>query len=81
LVIGGKQMINTKYVVIIEDNEEVWSMSKRLFENENRFQIKKVDSSMKSVKDAMLTIPDLVIINEDSLKCLCFCQFFHYCFI
>ncbi|MBQ6860530.1 MAG: diguanylate cyclase [Clostridia bacterium] len=61
-------MINTKYVVIIEDNEEVWEMSKRIFAKESKYQIVQVDSSIKSIKDAMLTVPDLVIINEDSLE-------------
>ncbi|MBR3887501.1 MAG: diguanylate cyclase [Clostridia bacterium] len=61
-------MLNTKYVVIIEDNNEVWDMSQKLFAKESRFHIVKTDSSMKSIKEAMLTIPDLVIINEDSLE-------------
>ena len=61
-------MVNTKYVVIIEDNDEVWNLSQRLFAKENRFHIVKTDSSMKAIKEAMLTIPDLVIINEDSLE-------------
>lgn len=61
-------MVNTKYVVIIEDNDEVWSLSQKLFSKESRFHIVKTDSSMKSIKEAMLTIPDVVIINEDSLE-------------
>ena len=61
-------MVNTKYVVIIEDNDEVWSLSQKLFAKESKFHIVKTDSSMKSIKEAMLTIPDLVIINEDSLE-------------
>ena len=39
-------MINTKYVVIIEDNEEVWEMSKRIFAKESKYQIVQVDSSI-----------------------------------
>lgn len=61
-------MLNTKYVVIIEDGEEIWSLSQELFQNEHKFQILKTDSSMKAIKEAMLTIPDLVIINEDCLE-------------
>ncbi len=61
-------MLNTKYVVIIEDNDEVWSLSQKLLEKESKFHILKTDSSMKSIKEAMLTIPDVVIINEDSLE-------------
>lgn len=61
-------MVNTKYVVIIEDNDEVWTLSQKLFAKESKFHIVKTDSSMKSIKEAMLTIPDLVVINEDSLE-------------
>ena len=61
-------MLNTKYVVIIEDNEEVWDLSQNLFAKESKYNIVKTESNMKSVKEAMLTVPDLVIINEDSLE-------------
>lgn len=61
-------MINTNYVVLIADNEDIWGTLCKLFEREgNKYQITKVSSETKNVKEAMLTVPDLVIIDEDSL--------------
>lgn len=61
-------MINTKYVVLIDDGEEICGTLYKLFEREkNKYQITKTTSDNKSVKDVMLTVPDLVIIHEDSL--------------
>lgn len=60
-------MINTKYVVLIEDEDEVWNFVKGDFERESGFQIIQTKSSPKDVKQAMLTIPDLIIIDEDNL--------------
>ncbi len=62
-------MINTNYVVLIADDENIWETLCKLFEREgNKYQITKVSSATKNVKEAMLTVPDLVIIDEDSLK-------------
>lgn len=61
-------MINTKYVVLIEDEEDVWKTVKPLFEKEIRFQIVLSQSSSKDVRQAMLTIPDLIVINEDKIE-------------
>lgn len=62
-------MINTNYVVLIADNEDIWETLCKLFEREgNKYQITKVSSDTKNVKEAMLTVPDLVIIDEDSLE-------------
>lgn len=61
-------MINTKYVVLIDDSEELCGRLDRLFECEkNKYQITKTTSDNKNVKEVMLTVPDLVIINEDAL--------------
>lgn len=61
-------MINTKYVVLIDDGEEICGTLYKLFEREkNKYQITKTTSDNKSVKEVMLTVPDLVIIHEDSL--------------
>ena len=62
-------MINTNYVVLIEDNDDVGETLRKLFEREeNKYQITKTSSDTKSVKEAMLTVPDLVIVDEDSLE-------------
>lgn len=61
-------MINTKYVVIIDDTEEVWKFAKEKFDKQNEYQLFLTDSSGKSVKEVMKNIPDLIIINEDDLE-------------
>ncbi len=61
-------MFNTKYIVIIEDGDEVWLTLQRLFEKESKYQIVKTESNMKDIREAMLTRPDLIIINEDNIE-------------
>lgn len=62
-------MINTKYVVLIDDGEEIYGTLYKLFEREkNKYQITKTTSDNKSVKEVMLTVPDLIIIHEDALE-------------
>lgn len=61
-------MINTKYVIIIDDKGDVWDLVVKSFEREKGFQFVKSNSESKSLKQAMLSIPDLVIINEDGLE-------------
>ena len=61
-------MINTKYIVLIDDGEEICNTLCRLFERKkNKYQITKTTSDNKSVKEVMLTVPDLIIIHEDEL--------------
>ena len=38
---GKKLMINTEYVVIIDDNEDVWNLTQNIFEKERRVSIRK----------------------------------------
>ncbi len=61
-------MINTKYVIIIDDKGDVWDLAVKNFEKERSFQFVKATSELKDLKQAMLSIPDLVIINEDELE-------------
>lgn len=62
-------MINTKYIVLIEDNDEIENLAKKVLKKEeNEYQITKTGSETKSVKEALLSVPDLIIINESSLK-------------
>lgn len=61
-------MINTEYVVIIDDDEDVWNLTQKIFENEKGYQLVKTSSNSKKLKEAMLTLPDLIIINEDNLQ-------------
>ena len=62
-------MINTKYIVLIGDNDEIWEKLKKLITRESsKYQIIKTATDNKSVKEALLTVPDLLIIDEDSLE-------------
>ena len=61
-------MINTKYIVLVDDVGDVYETAVKQFEKENEYQLVKTSSDKKDLKEAMLTIPDLLIINADDLK-------------
>lgn len=62
-------MINTKHVVLIDDKNDVAELTEKLFEIEKEFILIKTDSDKKNLRHAMeLTVPDLIIINEDDLE-------------
>ncbi len=62
-------MINTKYIVLIGDNDAIWENLKKLLVHESsRYQLIKTATDNKSVKEALLMVPDLLIIDEDSLE-------------
>ena len=62
-------MFNTKYIVFIGDDDDIWKRLNKLLTRDNsRYQIIKTATDSKSVKEALLMIPDLLIIDEDSLE-------------
>lgn len=62
-------MINTKYIVLIGDNNEILERLKKLLGREiGGYQLTKTATDNKSVKEALLLVPDLLIIDEDSLE-------------
>ncbi len=61
-------MINTKYVVIIDDDGDVTTVAKKLFKKDSAYQFIQTSSEKKEVRQAMLNVPDLIIINEDNLN-------------
>ena len=61
-------MINTKYIVLIDDDDEVWNTAVKYFQKESEYQLVKSSSDRKELKEIMLTVPDLIIINEDNLN-------------
>ena len=70
-------MINTNYVVIIEDDDEVGNLAIELFKDEKGFVFVHSSSNKEDMKKALLTLPDLIIVNADNLKNDIFktCQF------
>ena len=61
-------MINTKYIVLIDDKGDVWEKATESFEKEKGYNLVRATSETQTLRQAMLTIPDLVIINEDELE-------------
>lgn len=62
-------MINTKYIILIEDTNEIFDVASKILEKEsNKYQITKTNSTTKAVKEALLSVPDLIVINEDALE-------------
>lgn len=62
-------MINTSYIVLVGDNDELYDVSKKIIGKEkNKYILARTDSSPRSVKDALLSVPDLIIIDEESLE-------------
>ena len=61
-------MINEKYVVIVDDSEEVWKLANKKLGKNDEYVLIKSDSATRSLKSAMLNMPDLVIINGDDLS-------------
>ncbi len=61
-------MINSSYVVIIEDEFEVGKKAVELFKEEKQFVFVHSSSDKEEIKKALLTMPDLIIINGDNLE-------------
>lgn len=57
---GKKLMINTEYVVIIDDNEDVWNLTQNIFEKERRVSIRKniIRKEQAKRSNVIVTRPD-----------------------
>ncbi len=61
-------MINTKYIVLIDDTSELSEITDNLYEKEMDYEFVCAGSNKLKVKKALLTVPDLIIINEDGIE-------------
>ena len=61
-------MINTKYIVLIDDSNEICDIVNRLYENDNEYEFVCTPSDRPKLRQALLSVPDLIIINEDGLS-------------
>lgn len=61
-------MINTSYVVIIDDTSEVIELVKKLFASEKNIKFIHTSSKKEKIKVALQEMPDLIIINSDDLE-------------
>lgn len=61
-------MINTNYVVVIDDTDEIINLSKRLFGTDKKISFIQTSSKKEKIKEALKIIPDLIIISGDSVE-------------
>ena len=61
-------MLNTKYIVLIDDTSELCDIINNLYQKDNDYEFVCTESNKPKVKSALLTVPDLIIINEDGLE-------------
>ena len=61
-------MINNKYIILVDDSNELINTIERLYEKESDFEFISTKSDRPKLREALLTVPDLIIINEDSLE-------------
>ncbi len=60
-------MINTNYIVFIDDTSEVISLAEKLFSEESNYHFVHSSSEKEEIKKALMTMPDLIIINADNI--------------
>ena len=61
-------MINTSYVVVIDDTDEIIDISKALFKKDKSISFIHTVSKKDKMKEALKIVPDLIIISADSVK-------------
>ena len=61
-------MINTKYIVLVDDSKEICNIVDELFKDEVDYEFVCTSSDRPKLRHALLTVPDLIIINEDGLE-------------
>lgn len=61
-------MLNTKYIVLVDDTNELKEVVSDLFNDETDYEFVSSKSEKSKIKKALLTIPDLIIINENGLE-------------
>ena len=61
-------MINNKYIILVDDSNELINTIDKLYEKESDFEFISTKSDRPKLREALLTVPDLIIINEDSLE-------------
>lgn len=61
-------MLNTKYIVLVDDTNELTEVISELYEKETDYEFVSSKSDKSKLEKALLTIPDLIIINEDGLE-------------
>ena len=61
-------MINTKYVVLVDDTNKLCNLVNKIFAKDANYEFYTSSSDRNELRKALLTIPDLIIVNEDGLN-------------
>lgn len=61
-------MINNKYVLIVDDSNEIIDLTMKLFEKEKGFVFVHCSSDEEVLKTGLQSIPDLIVVEADKLK-------------
>lgn len=61
-------MINTKYIVLIDDSNEMCDIINELYKDDAEYEFVCTSSDRPKLRQALLTVPDLIVINEDGLS-------------
>lgn len=61
-------MINNNYIVIIDDTSEVIDLVREIFRDEPKYVFVHSSSSRDDIKKALMTMPDLIIVNADNIN-------------
>lgn len=60
-------MINTKYIVLVDDSNELCDTIDELYKSDTDYEFVCTKSDRPKLRQALLTVPDLIVVNEDGL--------------
>lgn len=61
-------MINSKYIIVIDDSKEVFNLATEMFKEEKQYDFVNTSSKNEDIKKALMEMPDLIIINADDIE-------------
>lgn len=61
-------MINNRYVLIVDDTNEVINLTLKLFEKDIGFVFVHCSSDTPTLRTGLQSVPDLIVVNSDNLK-------------
>lgn len=61
-------MINNKYVLIIDDSEELIDITSQIFKKDVGYVFTNCSSNSSELRNGLQSVPDLIVINADSLQ-------------
>ena len=61
-------MINTKYIVLVDDTNKLGNLVNKIFAKDANYEFYSSSADRTELRKALLTVPDLIIVNEEGLK-------------